>query len=211
MLKVLGLLGSPRQGGNSEILLDQALAGAEKERAAVEKIVIADLKILPCRGCNSCFEEGICAIQDDMSFIREKLKEVDRLILSSPIYFMSLPGHTKVLIDRCQAIWAEKYILKRRRPWARDGSRRKGLWIAVGGRNDPRLFSPARAIVKAFFATLDIEFGEELLFPGIDAYQEVLLYPDALKKAFQAGGNLIKPLTSTESSSSGLASGRNRG
>lgn len=194
MLKVIGLFGSARRGGNSEILLDQALAGAEKEGAKVEKIVIADLKINPCRSCNTCFEDGICVIKDDMTSIVQKLKETDHLILASPIYFMSLPGHTKVLIDRCQAIWAEKYILKRQISLAKERKRR-GLWLAVCGRKDPSTFHPAKATVKAFFATLDIEYSEELLFPGIDAYKGILQHPTALKQAFQAGERLIKVST----------------
>jgi NAD(P)H-dependent FMN reductase len=190
LLKVVGLLGSPRRGGNSEILLDQALAGAIKEGSTVEKIIAANMDIYPCRGCESCFHTAVCAIQDDMQSIHHKLKEADHLILSSPIYFMSLPAQIKVLIDRCQALWAEKYILNKRRLWAKDGSQRRGLWIAVAGRKNP-YFEPARAIVKAFFTTLDIEYGEELLFPGIDAYQQILNHPTALKDAFQAGGRLI--------------------
>ncbi|MDP2953505.1 MAG: flavodoxin family protein [Chloroflexota bacterium] len=112
-LSLLGILGSPRRGGNAECLLDEALKGAEGKGAQVEKVVLADRNIHPCRGCGDCDATGICTLLDDMPLLLDKLRTADRLVLASPVYFLSVTAQTKAMIDRCQAQWAAKYLLKR--------------------------------------------------------------------------------------------------
>ena len=187
---VLGLAGSPRRGGNSDILLDEALAGAAEAGASTEQIVLEGLAIRPCQNCDGCLNTGVCIIDDDMQAIHHKLKGADRLVLSSPVFFLGLPAQAKAMVDRCQALWMEKYVLKRRNMFASDGSRRRALWLGVGGRKGAGNFDGSRATVKSFFATLDLEFSGELLYPQVDAYRDVLQHPDALKEARQAGKSL---------------------
>lgn len=190
MLKVLGLAGSPRRGGNTELLLDQALAGAVSSGAAADKLVLNERDISPCQHCDGCLETGVCVVDDDMQPLHRQLLEADRLVLASPIFFMSLSAQSKMAIDRCQALWVRKYLLKRRHTQASDGSRRRGLFIAVGGLKRPDLFEPAKVTVRAFFATCDVAYGEELFYPGVDLMGEIQHHPDALKEAFDAGARL---------------------
>jgi len=68
-VKVLGILGSPRRGGNTEILLDQALAGAGSQGAETEKLILNELEITPCQSCDQCMKTGECATDDDMSLV----------------------------------------------------------------------------------------------------------------------------------------------
>lgn len=70
--KVLILSGSPRKGGNSDILCDEFMKGAEESGNTVEKIRVAEKKIGYCRGCYACKGTGICAIKDDMAEILQK-------------------------------------------------------------------------------------------------------------------------------------------
>jgi len=102
-MKVLALNGSFRKNGNTEILLKQALMGAESEGAHVEILRLTDYKISPCRGCGLClFRENVCQVKDDdVSFIFSKVKECDGVILGSPCYFLELTAVIKQLIDRC--------------------------------------------------------------------------------------------------------------
>ena len=72
-MQVLGILGSPRIGGNSDILLDQALAGAKGEGAEVEKVLLCQAKISGCLDCTKCNEAGVCAIKDDMQTLYPKI------------------------------------------------------------------------------------------------------------------------------------------
>jgi len=86
-MKVLGVLGSPRVRGNSDILLDQALAGAKEMGARVEKIILSRKKILGCLDCAKCNETGICVIKDDMLEVHEKILKADAILHSVPLYF----------------------------------------------------------------------------------------------------------------------------
>jgi multimeric flavodoxin WrbA len=102
-MKILALNGSFRKNGNTEILLKQALMGAESEGASVEMVRLTDYKIGPCRGCGLClFRENVCQVQgDDVPFIFSKVDECDGMILGSPCYFLELTAVVKQLIDRC--------------------------------------------------------------------------------------------------------------
>ncbi|MEE8471963.1 MAG: flavodoxin family protein [Dehalococcoidia bacterium] len=193
MLKVLGLAASPRRGGNTDLLLEQALAGARGDGAVTEKLLLNDLDIGPCQHCDGCLYTGECIVVDDMQAIHGQLRDADRIVLASPIFFMGLTAQAKAMIDRCQALWVEKFILKVRRTQDRDGGRRRGLFIAVGGMERPDLFDPARATVKAFFATCDVAYGEELLYPGIDLSRAIIGHASAMKEAFEAGARLVAP------------------
>ena len=110
-IKVLGLYGSPRRGGNTELLLDEALKGAAGQGARAEGIHLCDFRITPCKECLSCFNDGACVIADDMQGIYPRLLEADIVILASPIFFYGITAWAKALVDRCQALWARKYVL----------------------------------------------------------------------------------------------------
>jgi len=99
-MKVLGILGSPRLGGNSDILLEQALAGAKDAGAEVEKIVLSQKKISGCLDCEKCNEAGICAIKDDMIEIHRKILEADAILHSVPLYFWAMTALMKAYLDR---------------------------------------------------------------------------------------------------------------
>jgi multimeric flavodoxin WrbA len=189
-LKVLGIAGSPRRGGNTDLLLAEVLKGAESKGAEVKTIVLNDLDITPCQHCDACFEAGVCRIKDDMHMVYKELEQADRIVLASPVHFLGVTAQTKAMIDRCQALWARKYILKK--PPLGDRRERKGLFISVGGMKLAGLFEPALATVKALFKVLDINFAGELLFPGIDEKGAIKNHPDALKQAFAAGQRLVK-------------------
>ncbi len=102
-MKVLALNGSFRKNGNTEILLKQALMGAESEGAEVEILRLTDYKIEPCRGCGLClFRENVCQVQgDDVNLIFSKVDRCEGVILGSPCYFLELTAVVKQLIDRC--------------------------------------------------------------------------------------------------------------
>jgi len=102
---------------------------------------------------------------------------------------MSVTAQMKAMIDRCQAIWARKYVLKI--PPLGNKRERKGLFISVGGRKVPNLFEPALVTVKTLFKILDVTYAGGLLFPGIDEKGDITEHPDALRQAFRAGQKLV--------------------
>jgi multimeric flavodoxin WrbA len=189
-LKVLGIFGSPRRGGNTDILLEEALKGVEKERGEVERLHLTDFTITPCKECHGCDETGQCVIRDDMQKIYPKLLEADVIILASPIFFYGITAWAKALVDRCQAFWARKYLLKEP-SLGNEGKKRKGFLISVAATKGQKVFDGAILTSKYFFDVLNAEYVGELVFRGIDAKGDILKYPEAIRQAFEAGRRLV--------------------
>ena len=106
--KVLVLSGSPRKGGNSDLLCDEFLRGAAEAGHDIEKIRIAEKKIGYCSACYYCRKSnGICAKKDDMAEVLQKMIDADVIVLSSPVYFYSIDAQLKTVIDRTVARWTE--------------------------------------------------------------------------------------------------------
>lgn len=124
-MKIVGILGSPRKKGNTEILLDAALEEAKKNGASVSKISIRDKEVAPCNGCLKCRETGKCVIKDDMQEIYKKMLESDGILFATPVYFWSMCSQTKTVIDRTYALTFPKLQL---------ANKIGGLILAAGGR-----------------------------------------------------------------------------
>ena len=108
-LKILALFGSPRKKGNTTVLANQIILGAESKGAKVETVYLNDLSIKPCQGCYACQVEGSkgCAVEDDMQDIYSKVAEADALIIASPVYWFTMSAQTKIFMDRCFALYSE--------------------------------------------------------------------------------------------------------
>lgn len=188
-MKVLGIFGSPRRGGNTDTLLEEALRGAEEEGAEVERLHLTDFTITPCKECHGCDQTGECVILDDMQKIYPKLLDADIIILASPIFFYGISAWAKALVDRCQALWSRKYLVKDR-SLGKEGKRRKGFLISVGATKGARVFEGAILTAKYFFDVINAEYIGELVFRGIDAKGDILKYPEAIQQAFEVGKRL---------------------
>ena len=99
-MKVIGIVGSPRKNGNTELLTTRALKAIAAEGLDVELIPLANLDIRPCNDCRVCCQEELCSIEDDLFPIYLKMKEADGIILASPVYFGSATALIKALIER---------------------------------------------------------------------------------------------------------------
>lgn len=97
---VLVISGSPRKGGNSDTLCDEFIKGAEEKGNKVEKISLRDKKINFCTGCYACKNTGNCIQKDDMSEILDKMMAADVIVMATPVYFYTMNGQMKTLIDR---------------------------------------------------------------------------------------------------------------
>lgn len=190
IVKVLAIQGSPRNKGNTDILLDQAIRGAEELGAQVKKVELRLLKISPCLELYACRNTGVCAIKDDMTALYDEIDSSHRIILASPIFFYSVTAQAKALIDRCQAGWARKYLLGKR---IQSPLERKGAFIAVGATRGKRLFEGVRVTIKYFFDAIDVNYFDELLVKGVDKKGEILNYPEHLQAAYDLGRRLAVP------------------
>jgi len=184
-LKVLGIMGSPRIKGNSDLLLDEALKGAQSQGAEAEKIIVDKLKIAPCREYYGCRKDGNCVIRDDMDGLYPKILDADAVIVASPIFFYTVSAQLMLLISRCQALWARKYVLKNM-----DIPLKKGVFIAVGATKGEKLFDGPKLTIKYFFQAINAEYTEELLIRGVDKRGEIKEHPTALADAYVIGKKL---------------------
>ena len=189
-MKVLGISGSPRRGGNTDLLLDEVMRGAASKGAEVKTIILNDLKIAPCQHCDACLEAGNCRVMDDMQMVYRELELADRIVLASPIQFMGVTAQMKTMIDRCQSLWVRKYVLKQSPLGCKPGEK-KGLFISVGGRKIANLFEPTLVMIKTLFRLLDIAYTGDLLFHGVDEKGDITKHPYALNQAFLAGQKLV--------------------
>lgn len=187
-MKILGIMGSPRIKSNTDLLLDEALKGAQSQGAEVEKIVVDRLNLSPCREYYGCLRDGNCVIRDDMDEIYPKLLDADVVIVASPIFFYGLTAQIKALIDRCQALWARRYVLKQRLP----NSARRGAYISVGATKGKKLFDGAKLTVQYFFEAIGVKYVDELLVRGVDKRGEIKEHPTALSEAFELGRRLAQ-------------------
>ena len=189
MIKVLGIAGSPRNGGNSDILLDAFLEGAKSRGARIEKINICKLNISPCDEGNSCHKTGMCRIQDDMQIIYSKLLNTDHLVMATPTFFMGPSAQLKIMIDRCQALWARKFILKKELRGT--DKKHNGFLIATAAFSKKEAFQASKNILKAFFFVLGFKYKGDLLVGGADKRGDVLNIKGARDNAFKRGAKIV--------------------
>ncbi len=106
-MNVLIISSSPRKGGNSDLLCDQFMTGAVESGHQVTKVNLRDLTIGYCTGCGYCFEKHRCTQKDDMAPLLEQMIAADVIVLASPIYFYTMCGQLKTMIDRSCARYTE--------------------------------------------------------------------------------------------------------
>lgn len=185
---IIAFNGSPRPGGNTELLLNEAVTALRSAGHEVREFKLNLLNIKPCQDCGGCVETGLCIHSDDMSGIYNAIREAERVILASPIFFYSVSAQAKIMIDRCQSFWCEKYRLKKSIPAGPEG--RKGLLLLVGGmkKEDGRL--NAEAVARGFFRTISVPEHETLFFGGVDAKGDAEKHPTALGEVREAAKRL---------------------
>lgn len=189
-MKILAIAASPRRGGNSETLLDNALSGIKG--SDVKKVILSDLNIAPCGGCNACFKTGKCVIKDDMRALYDDLLKTDVLLVASPVYFKGLPCQLKCAIDRCNALWARKYVLKKGIVAKERRTRKRGSAILVCASSGVKdMFTGAIITMKAWFKTLGFEYKKEFLAQGMEEKKAASKDKKLLKKIVEFGNRLV--------------------
>jgi len=189
-MRILGIAGSPRREGNTDMLLAEFIKGAVSTGAEAKTIILSDADYSTCTHCDSCLNTGYCSVQDEMQDIYSEFEQADIIVLASPIQFTGVTAPMKAMIDRFQSRWVLKYLLKK--PPLGDKRQRRGFFISVGGRKIKGLFEPALEMIKTFFRILDITYTGELLFSGVDEKGAIREHPEALEKTFLAGQKIAE-------------------
>lgn len=185
-MKVLGIYGSPRKGGNTDQLLDEALEGARAAGAETATVYARDLNMRGCIECGGCDETGKCVLKDDMQSVYPLLYQADGIIMATPIFFYNVTSQLKAVIDRNQASWAKQRLEK-------PGHRKKhyeggrGYLIAVAASRGERLFDCAEITARYFFDALDMSYEDGLFLRQLEKGDDVQRRPEALTQAFELG------------------------
>lgn len=180
MKKVLILSGSPRKGGNSDILCDEFLKGACANGHEVEKIRVAERKIAPCTGCYYCKDHGgKCALNDGMAEILEKIIAADVLVLATPVYFYSMCAQLKAVIDRTVARWTEI-------------ANKELYYIMTAAEDERDTMDGTLACLHGFAMCID-GYEEKGILYGKGVYEkgEVVNFPDLMRIAREMGESVM--------------------
>jgi multimeric flavodoxin WrbA len=179
--QVLGVVGSPRRGGNTEILVDEVLRGAQEAGAAVEKVALSRLQIGPCRACDRCRTTGVCVQADDMPRLLEQMDRSHVWVLGTPVYWWGPTAQFKAFLDRWYG--AEGRLNE----WA---GRRAVLVVPLGD-TDVRTARHTVGMLADSLDYLRVARFATLLAPGVMERGEVREHPEYVAAAYQAGRDVV--------------------
>ncbi|MFX0114615.1 MAG: flavodoxin family protein [Candidatus Hodarchaeota archaeon] len=178
----LGIVGSPRREGNTEILVDEILSGAKEANALTEKIILNELEIAPCHACFACQKKGKCVQQDDLPKVIEKMEKSHLWVLGTPIYWWGPTAQLKAFVDRWISIKREVFQ-----------GRCIILAMPLGG-GHPDGARHAVGMLTSSIRYLGMEVSETVIAPGVESLGDVRNHGDVLAKAHHAGQKAIELL-----------------
>jgi multimeric flavodoxin WrbA len=176
---VLGIVGSPRRGGNTESLVDEVLRGAQEAGAAIEKVILSELTIAACDACDGCQGLGRCVHEDDMVQLAEKMERCQAWVLGTPVYWWGPSAQLKTFVDRWygldRALFRDRAVV---------------LAIALGDSYS----GTARHTVGMLTDSLNYlqaRIVATVLAPGVLDVGDIRRRPDLLATARRAGRELL--------------------
>jgi len=143
-----------------------------------------------------CQENETCEIRDEMIGIYDKFREMDGLIIATPVMTMGIPGRLKSFMDRFQVFYMAKYHRGRSFISPEQRRRRKMLFISIAGMNLPTVFEGAKMTAKAFGEIIDCPYWDEVLRNDMDTIQDIRTRPEVMEAAYRKGYELGQLLSS---------------
>ncbi|MFA5054722.1 MAG: flavodoxin family protein [Dehalococcoidia bacterium] len=184
MTKILGIVGSPRKKGNTDILVDRILEGAKNAGADVEKIHLRGLTIKECDGCYICWKNKPCPKKDDMNDIYPMIDAADVIVFGTPVYWFGPTALLKAFIDR---------LIYFNCPGNRPKIAGKAAVIASPFEDtDMDTAAPLLAFFEKCFDYLEMKPAGRILVPGVAAKGDILAKNDALEEAYRLGSKLAE-------------------
>jgi multimeric flavodoxin WrbA len=177
-MDILILSGSPRKGGNTDLLVEAFVKGVSQKHH-VEVVSVHDYKVNPCMGCNACFvsKNNTCVQKDDIPIIYEKMAHADILVIASPVYFYGLSAQLKAVIDRCHNPIRDTFKIK------------KTSLLLVGAATLPELFDSILAQYQLCLNFFNLEDVGRVLVRGVKDKGDIK-NTNALNEAFELGQNI---------------------
>ena len=190
-IQCLAFNGSPRKGGNTEVLLKTVLEVIKEKGGSVEFFHLNTMEFKPCQNCGGCDKAGTCILKDDLTPVYDKILAANRIIIASPIYFYGVSAQAKAFIDRMQALWNRKRILTEKGHWKEDPNK-KGYFLSIAATKGPKIFDGAVLAAKYAFDAMGYTHEEDLLVRGIDKKGEMAEDQDTLEKARELGQKIAQ-------------------
>jgi multimeric flavodoxin WrbA len=194
--RILGIGGSPRKGGNTDILLRKMLNGAEREGVHTETVYLRDYDYQPCIGCEGCRRNNQCTgLKDGMQLIYPKIIESTGLIIISPTHNYNVTAWVKAFIDRLYCFYS--YTDDHPRGWSSKlaGQGRKAVIAAIGEQTDPdEAIGLTLQAIRLPMSALGYEIIAELPVIGLFQKGKIKEYPETLQKAEELGIELARRL-----------------
>jgi multimeric flavodoxin WrbA len=190
-VRAVVIAGSPRKGGNSDIMADHLVSGLREGGAEVEFVYARDLNVGNCLACYYCSRTGQCIRKDDMVALYDLFLQSHRVCLVTPIFVCQTPSITQAIIERTQTLWSRKYHRHEDVPALEYP--RQGLVAAVGATRGRTIFSGLRCAARYWLDTMGIESPRLLTYNGIDEKGAVRDHPEVLEEMHQAGLRLAQP------------------
>lgn len=173
--KVLVISASPRRGGNSETLAAFFAKGAEEAGHGVETVHLREKKIGFCRGCLACLELGHCVIADDAVEIADKMHDADVIVFATPVYYYSVSGQLKTMLDRANPLFDSDYAFTR------------VYLLAAATEEEPYTVEGAVKAVQGWVDCFDrSELADTIFAGGVSGVGDIAGHP-ALERAYLAG------------------------
>ena len=179
---VLGIVGSPRRGGNTETLVDEVLRGAEEAGAPVDKVILSQLDIAPCRACDACRRTGRCVQQDDMPTVMEQMMRSGVWVLGTPVYWWGPTAQFKAFLDR----WYE------RAPVISQREGQRAILVIPFEDKDQGTARHVVGMLEDALAYLKLELFATVLAPGVLHRGDVREHSSVLALAYRAGQEAVK-------------------
>jgi multimeric flavodoxin WrbA len=182
MAKVLGVMGSPRRSGNTDILVRRALDGARAGGAETEIVYLGEATIRECDGCHACWSGGECPKRDDMNALYGMINAADALVLGTPVYWYGPTALMKGFVDRLVYYNCDRN---------RAGVKGKGAAVVVPyEEDDPATAAPVVDFFARSLRYLGMELAGQVVVGGLTAKGQVLAREEALQAAFLLGHKL---------------------
>lgn len=173
--KVLILSSSPRKGGNSEMLAASFAEGAQAAGHSVETVFLREKAFGFCRGCLACLQLGHCVIADDAVEIAARMHDADVLVFATPVYYYSISGQLKTMLDRANPLYDSDYAFT------------KAYLLAAAAEDAPYTVEGAVKAVQGWVDCFDrCELVDTVFAGGVNAVGDIAGHP-ALEKAYQIG------------------------
>lgn len=188
---VIGILGSPRRHGNTEILLDAFLKGAEDAGGSSEKVILSRLSYSSCRGCNACHKNGECILDDDIHPLFTRMLTADCIAVSSPIYSMGITAELKSFIDRAHYLWV-RHLKLAIDPLPPDKKlTHRGYFLSTAGMDRGDVFDTTFPMMRALFNIFGFSYCADILARNMDGFGGVKKNPEILEEAYRAGADAV--------------------